>query len=383
MVSLAALWKSVGVRPAAVVGHPRARSPRPTWPVPSASPTPAGWWPLRSQALAQLAPPGGMASVLLGAEETQRLLNSVDGVSVAAINSATSTVVAGGHRGPHRSAGTVRTAGHRRAAHRGRLRVAHRGDAAARGAPAHRPGRDLPRSGDIALHSTLTGTVIDTADMDAMYWCDNLTDTVRGSSRCCGAGGADGYRTFIEASPAPRVDLRGPGGPGRGRGDRHRARYPAPGQRRCGPVPGVGRGPPGLRGVVDLATPQPAGRQIDLPTFAFDRTRFPAVTAPSAGTGDSGGAFTAAPDRAALRPDRRHRVRRPGAAPVAGRPRGPGDRAGAGDRVPLPARRGRRADRPPRRGRPHPRRAAAAARNRGRRICGSSSNPRTPPDAGP
>ncbi|WP_432154716.1 type I polyketide synthase [Streptomyces tricolor] len=293
MVSLAALWKSVGVRPAAVVGHSQGEI---------AAAHVAGALgladacrvvALRSQALAQLAPPGGMASVLLGAEETQRLLNSVDGVSVAAINSATSTVVAGDTAGLT----DLLARCERQGIDARRIEVDYASHTEAMQRLEERLLTDLagisPRSGDIALHSTLTGTVIDTADMDATYWCDNLTDTVRFEPVLRGLVERR-HRTFIEASPHPVLTfavqevLDAAGATGTVLGTLRRDSGGA------GQFLASAAALPDSAGPVDLATLQPAGRQIDLPTFAFDRTRF-WVTAPSAGTGDSGGAFTAAP----------------------------------------------------------------------------------------
>src|SRR5207302_1272107 len=97
MVSLARLWRSFGVEPAAVVGHSQgelaaavvcgALSPQDA----------ARAVALRSRMIRErLAGRGGMVSLGLSAEDTRKRIARWDGrISVAAVNGPTSTVVSG------------------------------------------------------------------------------------------------------------------------------------------------------------------------------------------------------------------------------------------------------------------------------------------------
>ncbi|MEH0557073.1 type I polyketide synthase [Streptomyces sp. B21-101] len=293
MVSLAALWKSVGVRPAAVVGHSQGEIAAAHVAGALSLADACRVVALRSQALAQLAPPGGMASVLLGAEETERLLNSVDGVSVAAVNSATSTVVAGDVAGLT----DLLARCERQGVDARRIEVDYASHTEAMEALEERLLTDLagisPRSSDVRLHSTLTGAVIDTADMDAAYWYDNLSNTVRFEPVLRGLVERR-HRTFVECSPHPVLTfgaqevLDAAGVTGAVLGTLRRDSGGA------GQFLASAAALPDSVGPVDLAPLQPAGRRIDLPSYRFDRTRFWA-TAPTAAAGGDGGAFTGAP----------------------------------------------------------------------------------------
>ncbi|WP_344599071.1 SDR family NAD(P)-dependent oxidoreductase, partial [Streptomyces violaceusniger] len=59
-----------------------------------------------------------------------------------------------------------------------------------------------PRTSDITFHSTVTGTPLDTAGLDAGYWYTNLRETVELES-AVRALSAAGFGTFLEMSPHP------------------------------------------------------------------------------------------------------------------------------------------------------------------------------------
>ncbi|MYV97457.1 acyltransferase domain-containing protein, partial [Streptomyces sp. SID3343] len=59
-----------------------------------------------------------------------------------------------------------------------------------------------PRSGTVAVWSTVTGAWIDTASMDGAYWATNLRETVRFEEAVRGLAGA-GHGVFVEVSPHP------------------------------------------------------------------------------------------------------------------------------------------------------------------------------------
>ncbi|MYW05249.1 acyltransferase domain-containing protein, partial [Streptomyces sp. SID3343] len=59
-----------------------------------------------------------------------------------------------------------------------------------------------PRSGTVAVWSTVTGAWIDTASMDGAYWASNLRETVRFEEAVRGLAAA-GHGVFVEVSPHP------------------------------------------------------------------------------------------------------------------------------------------------------------------------------------
>ncbi|PKK13491.1 type I polyketide synthase [Thermomonospora sp. CIF 1] len=293
MVSLARLWESVGVRPAAVVGHSQGEIAAAHVAGALSLADACRVVALRSRALRSLAGTGGMVSVPLGVEATQRLLNTVDGVSVAAINAPTATVVAGSTDGLE----DLLAVCERQGVEARRIEVDYASHTHAMKALKDTLLEELagvsPRPPQVPLHSTLTGTVIDDASMDAAYWYDNLRSTVRFDPVIRQLIDR-GHRVFIEVSPHPvltygvqeiceEMGVRG---------------TVVGTLRRDGG--GLGQflmsaaAPAGAAGPVDLTAVQPPGRQIDLPTFQFDRSRY-WVTAPSGGTGGAsgtaGGAF--------------------------------------------------------------------------------------------
>lgn len=96
MVSLAAVWESFGVRPAAVVGHSQGEIAAAVVSGALSVADGARVVALRSRAIVALAGRGGMVSVALSREDTDVLLAGWEGrVWVAAVNGPTSTVVSG------------------------------------------------------------------------------------------------------------------------------------------------------------------------------------------------------------------------------------------------------------------------------------------------
>src|SRR5205807_3627132 len=97
MVSLAALWRSYGVEPAAVVGHSQGEIAAACVAGGLSLEDAARVVALRSQAIRdELAGKGGMVSVALpAAEVTERIGRFGDRIAVAAVNGPSSTVVAG------------------------------------------------------------------------------------------------------------------------------------------------------------------------------------------------------------------------------------------------------------------------------------------------
>ncbi|MER7157776.1 type I polyketide synthase, partial [Streptomyces lydicus] len=234
MVSLAALWRSAGVEPAAVVAHSQGEIAAATAMGALSLQDGARIVALRSRVLNRIAGRGGLLSVELPAEQVRRDLVAVaTSLSVAAVNGPAHTVVAG----PGAALDAL-------AAHYGqdvrtrRIPI----DYASHSADVEELREELltafagiaPRSIGVPFHSTVTAEPIDTAELDAGYWFRNLREPVR-------FGPAveellrSGHSTFLEVSPHPvlamgirqAIDTYGGDGAAlstlrRGHGDRHR-----------------------------------------------------------------------------------------------------------------------------------------------------------------
>nr|AKA59091.1 type-I PKS [Streptomyces sp. WAC2288] len=201
MVSLAALWESYGVTPAAVVGHSQGEI---------AAACVAGVLSLedaarivcvRSRAIAAVASGvGTMASLRVSAARAEELLP--EGVSIAAVNGPSQVVVAGEVAAVDALVAECERQGVRAR----RIAVDY---------ASHSPAMDVlrdellgaldgltPRAGRMPLFSTVTGEFIDPLSMDAGYWFRNLRQPVRFADAVASLAG-DGYGVFVEASSHP------------------------------------------------------------------------------------------------------------------------------------------------------------------------------------
>ncbi|WP_227025734.1 type I polyketide synthase [Streptomyces fodineus] len=290
MVSLAALWRSFGVEPDAVVGHSQGEIAAACVAGALSLRDAAKVSALRSAALSALSGAGGMMSVALPVDElAPRLAPWAGRVSVAAVNGP-AAVVLSGEPGPLRELEAELTAEDVRA----RLVAV---DYASHSPQVERIRAELlerlagvqPRTAEIPFYSTVTGERLDTAVLDAEYWYRNLRETVRFEQTIRALDDA-GHRVFVEAGPHPILTAavqdtvesagstavvvgslrRDQGGPGRfllSLAEAH------------------------VRGVrVDwTAAFGAAGHRAELPTYAFQRERYwlatPAGGADPAGLG--------------------------------------------------------------------------------------------------
>ncbi|MGV9856558.1 beta-ketoacyl synthase N-terminal-like domain-containing protein, partial [Streptomyces sp. NPDC003442] len=208
MVSLAALWRSYGVEPAAVVGHSQGEI---------AAAYVAGGLSLqdaakvvarRSQAWAELSGKGGMLSVLASAGTVaERLRPWSERLGIAAVNSPATVTVSGDPEAldafmaelaadgvKSRRVPGVDTAGHSPQVDGLRERLL-REVAGAR-----------PRASRIAYYSTVTGGPLDTAELDTDYWYRNMREPVD-FERATRALLADGHTAFVECAPHPMLAM--------------------------------------------------------------------------------------------------------------------------------------------------------------------------------
>ncbi|MFI8195223.1 amino acid adenylation domain-containing protein [Streptomyces sp. NPDC085942] len=202
-VGLAALWRSHGVRPDAVVGHSTGEI---------AAFHEAGVYSLRDAAriavhrsrLQQtLAGSGGMLAVSLSEDEAERRLRPyADRVSIAAVNSPTAITLAGDGAALTRLAEELRA--EQRFAKFLTVEVPYHSVAMERIkdelldslAPLE------PRPARVPLYPTGVGGTVRGEELDAAYWWKNVRDRVRFRSAVDRIA-VDGHRLFLEIGPHP------------------------------------------------------------------------------------------------------------------------------------------------------------------------------------
>ncbi|MGW1441093.1 acyltransferase domain-containing protein, partial [Streptomyces griseus] len=204
MVSLARLWESFGVSPAAVVGHSQGEI---------AAAVVAGALSLedgarivaeRSRVIGErLAGRGGMASVALPAETVRaRIEGFGERLAVAAVNGPSSTVVSGEPAALDELLAALEGEGVRVR----RIAV----DYASHSSHVESIREELldvlapivPRSATVPFYSTVTGGLLDTEQLDAAYWVRNLRQTVEFEATTR-ALIVDGLSAFVECSAHP------------------------------------------------------------------------------------------------------------------------------------------------------------------------------------
>ncbi|MFF3959919.1 acyltransferase domain-containing protein, partial [Streptomyces sp. NPDC001890] len=207
MVSLAELWRSHGVEPAAVIGHSQgeiaAAAVAGILTLDDAAKVVA----LRSRAIIALAGRGGMVSLAQPATWVREKITAWDGrISIAAVNGPSSVVVSGDPKDLDELV-TDCQADEIRAR---RIDV----DYASHSAHVEEIEAELaklltgitPQAGNTPLYSSLTGTLLDGTEMNADYWYNNLRETVE-FEQATRTALTDGHTVFIEVSPHPVLSL--------------------------------------------------------------------------------------------------------------------------------------------------------------------------------
>uniref|UniRef100_UPI003D72CF36 type I polyketide synthase n=1 Tax=Streptomyces sp. bgisy100 TaxID=3413783 RepID=UPI003D72CF36 len=203
MVSLAEVWRSHGVEPAAVVGHSQGEIAAACVAGALSLEDGARIVALRSRLIAEMAGDGGMLSVALPVDEvTKALADSGPAVSVAAVNGPGSVVVSG-----ERAVLEVLQAQWEAEGARARMVPVDYASHSVQVEQIEDRLREVlasirPVSGQVPFYSALTGGVVDGAELDGGYWYRNLRETVRfdEATRCVLESG---HRTFIEVSAHP------------------------------------------------------------------------------------------------------------------------------------------------------------------------------------
>ncbi|HEY1618304.1 MAG TPA: type I polyketide synthase [Streptosporangiaceae bacterium] len=304
-VGLAALWRSWGLRPGAVIGHSMGEIAAAHVAGALSLPDAARVICRRSALMRRISGRGSMALVSLPADETERELAHLSGrVCVAAHNGPAATIVAGDAAAV---AGLIADLESRQVFCR-----AVEVDVASHSSQVDELRADLlaeldgvtSRRTAVPLYSTVTGSPGDGTGLDAGYWMDNLRQPVLFAEAVRQAAAA-GHGTFVEISPhpvlsAPVAQLCREDSPqatvlaSSRRGEERRAMLEALGGLHC-------------RGVLPLPRLTPPGaRCVALPRYAWQHARYWARFAdrwkPGQHGGDDGTAIRRHPDGSLAHP---------------------------------------------------------------------------------
>ena len=203
MVSLAELWRSVGVVPDAVIGHSQGEIAAAYVAGALTLEDAARVVALRSRLLLQLSGAGGMVSLACGLSQAHKLVSQYEGrLNIAVVNSVSAVVVSGEVPALEElmrrcEADNVRAR---------RIDVNYASHSAAVDAIREPLTEALtgiePHSASVDFFSTVTGERMDTAGLGADYWYRSIRLTVKFEQAVRSAHDA-GYRVFIESSPHP------------------------------------------------------------------------------------------------------------------------------------------------------------------------------------
>ncbi|WP_329340038.1 SDR family NAD(P)-dependent oxidoreductase [Streptomyces sp. NBC_00663] len=207
MVSLAEVWRSYGVEPAAVIGHSQGEIAAACVAGALSLQDAAKVVALRSKAIRALSGRGGMVSVSLGIEDVQERLTAWGGrLAVAAVNGPAMVVVSGDADALDELLAACEADGVRAR----RIAVDYASHCAHVEEIEDVLLRELagitPRAAQVPFYSTVTAEVLDTTALDAGYWYRNLRQTVRFADTVR-ALLDDGFRLFVESSAHPVLTM--------------------------------------------------------------------------------------------------------------------------------------------------------------------------------
>ncbi|OMC23834.1 polyketide synthase [Mycobacterium colombiense] len=275
MVSLAELWRSVGVLPDAVIGHSQGEIAAAYVAGALSLEDAARVVALRSRLLVRLSGRGGMVSLACSLPRAEQLITGWgERLNIATVNGVAAVVVSG-------EVDALAELMQRCEADNIRARkidvdyASHSAQVdAIRESLADALHGLAPRSSPVAFFSTVTGELMDTAGLNADYWFQSIRHTVqfeRAVRSACDAG----YQAFIESSPHPVLMAA--------------IEETMPDSERACVIPSLGREDGGLdrfwrsaaqAHVAGVAVDWRAamaglgGRAVDLPTYGFVRQHF-------------------------------------------------------------------------------------------------------------
>ncbi|MFJ7995813.1 SDR family NAD(P)-dependent oxidoreductase [Streptomyces sp. NPDC096310] len=205
MVSLAALWRSMGVEPEVVVGHSQGEIVAACVAGALSLQDAARIVALRSRLLLRLVGRGALVSLALPHAEAEKRIARWGGrLTVAAVNGPSAVVIAGDTEALDELLALCGT-------------ESVRAREIASSVPSHSAHvefledevRDVlasvvPRSGGVPFFSTVTGELVDGGELDAGYWYRNLREPVR-FEPVVRSLMERGFDTFVEVSPHPVI----------------------------------------------------------------------------------------------------------------------------------------------------------------------------------
>ncbi|MFG2608531.1 SDR family NAD(P)-dependent oxidoreductase, partial [Streptomyces sp. NPDC048514] len=208
MVSLAAVWQSYGIEPAAVIGHSQGEIAGAYVAGGLTLEDAARIVALRSRLWSELSGKGGMMAVSLSADEARARIERWSGrLSIAAVNGPRTVTVSGEPAALDELLAELEADGVRARRVRG---VDTAGHSAQVGVLRDRMLDGLravtPLPSRIPFYSTVTGGRLDTRELNTEYWYRNIRDTVE-FERAARELLAAGCTGFIECSPHPVLSL--------------------------------------------------------------------------------------------------------------------------------------------------------------------------------
>ncbi|MBP5935333.1 acyltransferase domain-containing protein [Streptomyces acidiscabies] len=208
MVSLAALWRSFGIEPAAVVGHSQGEIAAAHVAGALSLEDAARLVALRSRALDAIRGDGAMVTVMGSGGQVREMLSGQEGrLWVAAVNGPGALTVSGGLEALTGFESALSAARILRWRLPGVDFAAHSGQVEAIRDEVLRLSKETrPCDTAVGFYSSVTAGRIDPAELGGDYWYRNLRETVRFHETVT-ALLADGYDAFVECGPQPVLNL--------------------------------------------------------------------------------------------------------------------------------------------------------------------------------
>ncbi len=278
MVSLAEVWRALGVTPDVVVGHSQGEIAAACVAGVLTLEDAARIVALRSRLLASAAGEGSMAAILLPEERVRELLPRWDGrVGVAAVNGPGSTTVSGETDAVEALVAACEAEGARarmiKSSVPGHSALMDRFE----GPLKEGLGTITPAPSPVTVYSTVTGAPVDPTELDADYWFRNLREPVRFATAMRRIAEAEPHAVVIEVGPHPLLTMSVqelydsvPGATSSALGTLRRdeggpARFL---------LSAAEAFTAGLPVSWHAALPAYEGPRVDLPTYAFQRRRY-------------------------------------------------------------------------------------------------------------
>ncbi|HET8933890.1 MAG TPA: SDR family NAD(P)-dependent oxidoreductase, partial [Polyangiales bacterium] len=206
-MGLAAVWRSLGIEPAAVVGHSQGEVTAAVVSGALSLEDGAKVVALRSQAVRKRCGDGAMVLIERPPAEVEAVIAKYGTeLSIAAVNTASSTIVSGAVAAVDALLAELQS----QALFARKINVDYASHSAQMDEllPALREqlASIQPRAGQVPLYSTVEARVLSGAELDAEYWCKNLRQTVR-FDRALSQLLAAGHGVFVELSAHPVLTL--------------------------------------------------------------------------------------------------------------------------------------------------------------------------------